>query len=82
VVAEIQTKNALPLLHYSCSPRVVALPTGQLNARRVRGAPPCAPLLVAYTLGLLCFVELDAAAAARFFVATPNPPTLFLTPRS
>lgn len=38
VVAEIQTKNALPLLSYSCSPRVVALPTGQLNARRVGGA--------------------------------------------
>ncbi|KIZ07098.1 hypothetical protein MNEG_0853 [Monoraphidium neglectum] len=35
VVAEIQTKNSLPLLHYSCSPRVVALPTGQLNARRL-----------------------------------------------
>lgn len=35
IVVETRTANAVPLLRYSCSRRVIALPTGQLNARRV-----------------------------------------------
>lgn len=35
IVVETQTSNAVPLLYYSCSRRVMALPTGRLNARRV-----------------------------------------------
>jgi hypothetical protein len=35
IVVETRTANAVPLLRYSCSKRVIALPTGQLNARRV-----------------------------------------------
>ncbi|KAI8477171.1 MAG: hypothetical protein J3K34DRAFT_515852 [Monoraphidium minutum] len=35
VVAELRTRSALQVLRYSCSPRVVGLPTGQLNARRL-----------------------------------------------
>jgi hypothetical protein len=37
IVVEMRTSNATPLLPFSCSRRVFALPTGQLNARRVRG---------------------------------------------
>lgn len=36
VVVELKTANALPLLKYACSSRVMALPTSQLNAQRVR----------------------------------------------
>jgi len=36
IVVETRTTNAVPLLGYSCSKRVIALPTLQLNARRVR----------------------------------------------
>jgi hypothetical protein len=36
VVVELKTANALPLLKYACSSRVMALPTNQLNAQRVR----------------------------------------------
>lgn len=35
VVVELKTSNALPLLKYACSNRVMALPTSQLNAQRV-----------------------------------------------
>jgi len=35
IVVETRTANAIPLLRYSCSKRAIALPTGQLNARRV-----------------------------------------------
>lgn len=35
IVVETRTANAIPLLRYSCSKRTLALPTGQLNARRV-----------------------------------------------
>lgn len=35
VVVELKTSNALPLLKYACSSRVMALPTSQLNAQRV-----------------------------------------------
>ncbi|KIY93711.1 hypothetical protein MNEG_14251 [Monoraphidium neglectum] len=35
VVAELRTRSALQILRYSCSPRVVGVPTGQLNARRL-----------------------------------------------
>lgn len=35
IVVETQTSNAVPLLYYSCSRRVMALPTARLNARRV-----------------------------------------------
>jgi len=35
VVVELKTANALPLLKYACSSRVMALPTSQLNAQRV-----------------------------------------------
>lgn len=31
---ELKTANAVPLLRYSCSPRIIGLPTAQLNARR------------------------------------------------
>lgn len=34
IVVELKTANALPLLRYSCSSRVISLPTAQLNARR------------------------------------------------
>lgn len=50
IVVETRTANAVPLLRYSCSKRVIALPTGQLNARRVSAWPvgcwPC------HTVGL------------------------------
>lgn len=36
IIVELKTSNVLPLLRYSCSKRVMALPTGQLNAKRVR----------------------------------------------
>lgn len=35
VVVELKTANALPLLKYACSSRIMALPTSQLNAQRV-----------------------------------------------
>lgn len=35
IVVETRTSNAVPLLRYSCSKRVIAMPTQQLNARRV-----------------------------------------------
>lgn len=35
VVVELKTTPAMPLLRLSCSPRVVALPTASLNARRL-----------------------------------------------
>lgn len=35
VVVELKTANALPLLKYACSSRIMALPTNQLNAQRV-----------------------------------------------
>lgn len=38
VVVELKTANALPLLKYACSSRVIPLPTSQLNAQRV-GVP-------------------------------------------
>ena len=41
IVVETRTANAVPLLRYSCSKRVMAMPTGQLNARRV--GMKCAP---------------------------------------
>jgi len=34
VVVELKTANAIPLLRYCCGPRIMALPTAQLNARR------------------------------------------------
>lgn len=37
VVVELKTSNALPLLKYACSNRIIALPTNQLNAQRVSG---------------------------------------------
>jgi hypothetical protein len=36
VVVEMATPNAIPLLRFSCSSRTMALPTGLMNARRVR----------------------------------------------
>lgn len=39
VVVELKTSNALPLLKYACSNRIIALPTSQLNAQRVSGLP-------------------------------------------
>lgn len=41
VVVELKTANAMPLLKYACSSRVMALPTNQLNAQRVRIQGPC-----------------------------------------
>jgi hypothetical protein len=38
VVVEMATPNAIPLLRFSCSSRTMALPTGLMNARRVRAA--------------------------------------------
>eukprot|EP00891_Asterochloris_glomerata_P004631 jgi/Astpho2/4631/Aster-x0209 len=35
IVVEVRTPNAVSLLKYSCSARVLALPSGQLNARRM-----------------------------------------------
>lgn len=34
IILELKTSNALPLVKFSCSSRIVALPTTQLNARR------------------------------------------------
>lgn len=39
IVVETRTANAVPLLRFSCSKRVIAMPTGHMNARRVSGAP-------------------------------------------
>lgn len=37
VVVELKTLNALPLIKFACKPyRTLPLPTGQLNAQRVR----------------------------------------------
>ena len=36
IVVQIKTADALPLVKYACSSRVVALPTGPINAARVR----------------------------------------------
>ncbi|GBF91919.1 hypothetical protein Rsub_04643 [Raphidocelis subcapitata] len=35
VVVELKTANALPLLKYSCTDRIAALPTGAINAQRM-----------------------------------------------
>lgn len=35
IVVETRTPNAVPLLRFSCSKRVIALPAGHMNARRV-----------------------------------------------
>jgi hypothetical protein len=35
IVVETRTANAVPLLRFSCSKRVIALPAGHMNARRV-----------------------------------------------
>ncbi|KAJ9511775.1 hypothetical protein QJQ45_022651, partial [Haematococcus lacustris] len=35
VVVQMSTSNAIPILRYACSSRVVPLPTARLNARRV-----------------------------------------------
>lgn len=35
VVVDVKTSNAMPLLKYACSSRVLALPTNQLNALRL-----------------------------------------------
>jgi hypothetical protein len=37
IVVELKTANAMPLLRYSCSSRIISLPTAQLNARRCVG---------------------------------------------
>lgn len=34
IIVELKTANAVPLLRYSCSSRIIGLPTAQLNARR------------------------------------------------
>lgn len=34
IVVEVKTGNTLPLLEFSCSKRIMALPSGQMNARR------------------------------------------------
>lgn len=39
IVVELKTANALPLIKYACSSRVRVVPTGQLNAQRVRVVP-------------------------------------------
>ncbi len=49
IVVELKTANAMPLLRYSCSSRIISLPTAQLNARRcerslsslMKPAEPC-----------------------------------------
>lgn len=38
IVVETRTANAVPLLRFSCSKRVIAMPTGHINARRVSTA--------------------------------------------
>lgn len=53
VVVELKTANALPLLKYACSSRVMALATSQLNAQRVSGNR-MGPLLVQGYLGRCC----------------------------
>ena len=34
IIVELKTSNATPLLRYTCSKRIIALPTSQLNSRR------------------------------------------------
>ena len=44
IVVEIKSPNTMSMLHYSCSARITALHTGQMNARRcVRMAAACKP---------------------------------------
>lgn len=45
IIVEVKTLNALAVLQYSCSIRVMALHTGEMNARRCCAAFP--PLLLA-----------------------------------
>ena len=40
IIVEVKTLNALAVLQYSCSVRVMALHTGEMNARR-RGSAHC-----------------------------------------
>ena len=51
IVVEMRTSNGVPLLPFSCSKRVFALPTGVLNARRVSRGLDLA-LVGVYALGL------------------------------
>ena len=41
IVVELKTANAMPLLRYSCSSRIISLPTAQLNARRCVTCSAC-----------------------------------------
>lgn len=59
VVVELKTSNALPLLKYACSNRIIALPTSQLNAQRVSG--PSATAAFTYYL-ISCTSAVSACA--------------------
>ena len=43
IIVELKTSNATPLLRYTCSKRIIALPTSQLNSRRCDKALRCRP---------------------------------------
>lgn len=43
VIVELKTLDAIPLLQYSCSKRILALPTSLLNARRYFNDPETLP---------------------------------------
>jgi hypothetical protein len=72
VVVEIKTTNALPLLKYACTPRVVALPTAQINASRVRGGGACSCAGTASALAP-SYLLLPAAAAHGVALTTCHP---------
>jgi hypothetical protein len=61
-VVELKTANALALLKYSCSGRVAALPTGAINAQRVRAGGQ-RPHQIARSGGRAALLERRQAAA-------------------
>ena len=72
VIVELKTANAIPLLRYCCGPRIMALPTAQLNARRFVTLTSCAApcLLVA---ACLCKGKLTNAAKLLQLRIAANP---------
>ena len=62
IIVEVKTDDAKQMIEYSCSKRVIALPTGLLNARRYAASLPShtqSPLLyTAYPCsGMPCWVD-------------------------
>jgi hypothetical protein len=55
IVVELKTANAVPLLRYSCSNRIIGLPTAQLNARRCHATSATEALPYSHLAGRCSF---------------------------